>query len=178
MSILLLSLLLLLLVGIGALMGRRVVAMERFQDAPVPAPTAAPPSEPVKQLTGTINLDVLARDVAVQDAVLEGGKKHNNVVPNPYPPSISPAGPIIILPNLGPGGQYNPIPTPAPNPTPTPGPAPNPDPYPPRPAPNPNPYQPNPPPGPPSSCGWCPSCPDMSQYIRMDEIPCWNCTLP
>ena len=21
-------------------------------------------------------------------------------------------------------------------------------------------------------------CPDMSQYIRMDEIPCWNCTLP
>lgn len=24
----------------------------------------------------------------------------------------------------------------------------------------------------------CPSCPDMSQYIRMDEIPCWNCTLP
>ncbi len=24
----------------------------------------------------------------------------------------------------------------------------------------------------------CPACPDMSQYIRMDEIPCWNCTLP
>lgn len=24
----------------------------------------------------------------------------------------------------------------------------------------------------------CPKCPDMSQYIRMDEIPCWNCTLP
>jgi hypothetical protein len=22
------------------------------------------------------------------------------------------------------------------------------------------------------------ACPDMSQYIRMDEIPCWNCTLP
>lgn len=24
----------------------------------------------------------------------------------------------------------------------------------------------------------CPKCPDMSKYIRMDEIPCWNCTLP
>jgi hypothetical protein len=22
------------------------------------------------------------------------------------------------------------------------------------------------------------SCPDMSQYIKMDEIPCWNCNLP
>ena len=22
------------------------------------------------------------------------------------------------------------------------------------------------------------SCPDMSQYIRLDEIPCWNCSLP
>jgi len=21
-------------------------------------------------------------------------------------------------------------------------------------------------------------CPDMSQYIKLDEIPCWNCTLP
>jgi hypothetical protein len=21
-------------------------------------------------------------------------------------------------------------------------------------------------------------CPDMSKYIRMDEIPCWNCSLP
>jgi len=21
-------------------------------------------------------------------------------------------------------------------------------------------------------------CPDMSQYIRLDEIPCWNCSLP
>ena len=21
-------------------------------------------------------------------------------------------------------------------------------------------------------------CPDMSNYIRMDEVPCWNCSLP
>lgn len=27
-------------------------------------------------------------------------------------------------------------------------------------------------------CSKCKECPDMSQYIRMDEIPCWNCTLP
>ena len=27
-------------------------------------------------------------------------------------------------------------------------------------------------------CPKCKECPDMSQYIRMDEIPCWNCTLP
>jgi hypothetical protein len=24
----------------------------------------------------------------------------------------------------------------------------------------------------------CPKCPDMSQYVRLDEVPCWNCTLP
>ena len=27
-------------------------------------------------------------------------------------------------------------------------------------------------------CPACPVCPDMSQYIRLDEIPCWNCSLP
>jgi hypothetical protein len=24
----------------------------------------------------------------------------------------------------------------------------------------------------------CPVCPDMSKYIRLDEVPCWNCSLP
>ena len=34
------------------------------------------------------------------------------------------------------------------------------------------------------ACPSCPTCPkceqceDMSKYIKMDEIPCWNCTLP
>jgi hypothetical protein len=28
------------------------------------------------------------------------------------------------------------------------------------------------------TCPKCPTCADMTQYIRMDEIPCWNCTLP
>ena len=27
-------------------------------------------------------------------------------------------------------------------------------------------------------CPKCPVCPDMSQYVRLDEVPCWNCTLP
>lgn len=200
MSILILSLLLLLLVGIGVLMGRRVSAMERFQN-PTPANKHKgvetfedAPSSPsllgqTLQMTGTVQLDTLAREMAVQDAVVEGGKKHNSVrpgqrpEPEPEPPFIPKPGPIIIPPMLGPGGQYNPVPEsdsdskhkpkphPAPKPTP-PTPAPNPTPDPPTPAPNPT-------PGPgPNSCGWCPACPDMSQYIRMDEIPCWNCTLP
>jgi len=32
-----------------------------------------------------------------------------------------------------------------------------------------------------AACPKCPKqkeCPDMSQYIRLDEIPCWNCSLP
>jgi len=27
-------------------------------------------------------------------------------------------------------------------------------------------------------CPKCPTCPDMSKYIRLDEVPCWNCSLP
>lgn len=30
----------------------------------------------------------------------------------------------------------------------------------------------------PHKCPKCPKCPDMSQYVRLDEVPCWNCTLP
>lgn len=45
----------------------------------------------------------------------------------------------------------------------------------PKPSPPPKPLLPVPPT---PSCPSCPVCPDMSQYIRMDEIPCWNCTLP
>jgi hypothetical protein len=28
------------------------------------------------------------------------------------------------------------------------------------------------------SCPKCEKCPDMTQYVRLDEVPCWNCTLP
>ena len=30
----------------------------------------------------------------------------------------------------------------------------------------------------PANCPKQKECPDMSQYIRLDEIPCWNCSLP
>lgn len=26
-------------------------------------------------------------------------------------------------------------------------------------------------------CKKCPQCPDMSKYIHIDEVPCWNCNL-
>ncbi len=29
-----------------------------------------------------------------------------------------------------------------------------------------------------SKCPKCEVCPDMSQYVRLDEVPCWNCSLP
>ena len=29
-----------------------------------------------------------------------------------------------------------------------------------------------------TECPKCKECPDMSQYVRLDEVPCWNCTLP
>ena len=130
MSILILSLLLLLLVGIGALMGRRITAIERFQDKPHDTTEdVSDNKQQTFQITGTVNIDPLARNIAIQDAVVDGGKKPQ-------------------------------LPKPAPNPTPAP----------PTPAPNPEPTPPTP-----ASNG---ACPDMSQYIRMDEIPCWNCTLP
>ena len=34
------------------------------------------------------------------------------------------------------------------------------------------------PPRPDPTCPSCPICPDMSQYIKLDEVPCWNCSLP
>jgi hypothetical protein len=27
-------------------------------------------------------------------------------------------------------------------------------------------------------CPKCPECPDISQYVKLSEVPCWNCTLP
>ncbi len=33
-------------------------------------------------------------------------------------------------------------------------------------------------PQPSPACPPCKACPDMSQYVRLDEVPCWNCTLP
>jgi len=27
-------------------------------------------------------------------------------------------------------------------------------------------------------CPKCPEGPDMSKYVKLDEVPCWNCSLP
>jgi len=44
--------------------------------------------------------------------------------------------------------------------------------------PPPPPPPPGPKPAPTPDCPKCPVCPDMSEYVRLDEVPCWNCTLP
>lgn len=28
------------------------------------------------------------------------------------------------------------------------------------------------------ACPKCPEGPDMSKYVKLDEVPCWNCSLP
>jgi hypothetical protein len=122
MGTLLLSLLLIALIVIGMLMGKKVV--ERFEDAAAaapPAPTISPAlanllaapalaaavsDQPVPQVPSK-----LERDKEIQDAVMKALKEYKPECPKP-------------------------------------------------------------------ECPKCPTCPDMSQYIRMDEVPCWNCTLP
>ncbi len=90
---------------------------------------------------------------------------------------LGPDGEEHWIPNFGPDGPENwpygpePKPKPGPEPKPKPGPEPKPKPQPaPKPHPEPAPV--------PAGCPACPVCPDMSQYIRLDEVPCWNCTLP
>lgn len=120
MSTLLLSLLLLFLVAVGLLMGRKVA--EQFQNPPT-APQISPALANLLATPALVaatqkpipSVDKLERDkeaVAAAEAVA-------------HPPPPPPPGP---------------------------GPAP--------------------------ACPKCPVCPDMSQYVRLDEVPCWNCTLP
>lgn len=146
MSTLLLSLLLLILIAIGLLMGKKVA--EGFTSSSGGGYTAS--------------LLALLR-----------GERFENPEP-PAAPAISPAlANLLATPALVAATQ-KPVPSvdklardkdaaaaaeavaqpPPPPPGPGPAPAPTPD------------------------CPKCPVCPDMSQYIRMDEVPCWNCTLP
>ena len=121
MSTLLLSLLLLVLIAVGLLMGRRVA--ERFENHE-PATTGSEMSPALVNLLGTPALaaaqkpvpqvDKLARD---QDAVAAANAAHHEHAPCPKCEECK-------------------------------------------------------------KCEKCEKCPDMSQYIRMDEVPCWNCTLP
>ncbi len=124
MSTLLLSLLLLVLIAMGLLMGRTVA--EHFTDVPPATPQISPALANLLATPALVaatqkpipSVDKLERDKEVVAAAEE--------VAHPPPPP----------------------PPPGPKPAPTP------------------------------DCPKCPVCPDMSQYIRLDEVPCWNCTLP
>ncbi len=127
MSTLLLSLLLLILIAGGLLMGHRVA--EAFEDAPAPAPAPPQMSAALANLLATPALaaamaqkpvpqvDTLARD---QEAAAAASMPIGHPAP-PHPVNPCPECP---------------------------------------------------------KCKECEKCPDMSQYIRFDEVPCWNCTLP
>lgn len=215
MSTLLLSLLLIVLVLIGIVIGRPLV--ERFQNAE-PAPVTVQMSPALANLLATPALvatttaaappqvDTIGREKDIQDAAswtqvpysrnkmvygdscVHVETKHEKSLINCMDVCTGadscnlisyvedegdcvmyncadPASPNMInglqdsttwytqkpKPTPGPKPGPKPAPKPAPKPTPGPSPAPNPD---------------------------CPVCPDMSQYIRLDEVPCWNCTLP
>lgn len=118
MRALVLSLLLIVLITIGLVMGRKV--KETFEDMPT-QPSFPNPSEAIAipvVLTMTPQVDTIQRGLQEQAPDMP-----------PYPSSVGEA-----RRPLGPGGEQK--------------------------------------------CPACKQCPDMSKYIRMDEIPCWNCTLP
>jgi hypothetical protein len=120
MRALVLSLLLIVLITMGLVMGKKV--KETFEDMPAamvapPAPTNLIIPAPAV-ITATPQVDTIQRGLQEQ-----------------APDMPSPAVGEIRRP-LGPGGEQR------------------------------------------QGCPACPRCPDMSKYIRMDEIPCWNCTLP
>ena len=167
MSTLLLSLLLLLLIAVGLIMGKRVA--EQFENPQGPAIQAIVVSPTLKNMMTTSHVPVtsgeqtpLAREQDLRRTLEQvGGLSH----------LIGPDGEEHWIPNFGPDG-----PQPEPHPEPKP-PAPKPRPH-PEPKPQPEPPTPGPTPATPPGCPSCPICPDMSQYIRLDEVPCWNCTLP
>jgi hypothetical protein len=139
MSTLILSLLLLALVAIGLLMGRRA-QIERFADAAAATATVSP------ALANMIAIPAIPLSVPLQPS--NGIQRGQDAVAGMSVPAKA---------LLGPGGEMQPAPTPVPaaksDEKPAPAPA-------------------------TAGCPACPVCPDMSQYIKMDEVPCWNCTLP
>jgi hypothetical protein len=207
MSTLLLSLLLIVLVLIGLVMGRPLV--ERFQNPPS-APMTVQMSPALANLLATPALvatataaappqvDVLGREKDIQDTAswtqvpysrnkmvygdtcVHVGTKHEKSLVNCMDACTGSDSCNLIsyVEDEGDCVQYNCADPASPNminglqdsstwytQKPNPGPKPNPKPD-PKPGPKPKPHPD------------CPVCPDMSQYIRLDEVPCWNCTLP
>jgi hypothetical protein len=205
MSTLILSLLLLLLIVIGLMMGSKMA--EHFENPQSPEIQAIVVSPALKNMITSSQVPVttgeqtpLTREQDLQNAlnasgpsylVTPDGTKHMLGPGGVQKHILGPNGEEHWIPNFGPDGPenwpYGPEPNPFdPNPTPRPHPEPKPRPHPgpkPTPHPQPMPPAPGPKPGPkpepaPMPPPGCPVCPDMSQYIRLDEVPCWNCTLP
>lgn len=125
MSTLLLSLLLIVLIGIGLLMGHRV--REAFANPDATAPPAAPQMSPalanllatpalISATSQPVKVDTLKREQDITTAVDAAAKKAEITCPQHECPKCE-------------------------------------------------------------ECKKCPVCPDMSKYIRIDEVPCWNCNL-
>ncbi len=193
MSTLILSLLLLFLVAVGLMMGAKV--SEHFENPQGPEIQAIVVSPALKNMMTTSQVPVtsgeqteLSREQDLQNArnaggpaylITPDGAKHMLGPGGVQKHILGPNGEEHWIPNFGPDGPENwPYgPEPGPKPHPHPGPKPKPSPS-PKPKPNPRPHpEPAPMPPAPTPSG-CPVCPDMSQYIRLDEVPCWNCTLP
>lgn len=198
MSTLILSLLLLFLVAVGLMMGAKVA--EHFENPQGPEIQAIVVSPALKNMISTSQVPVtsgeqtpLEREQDLQNAQNAGGPayliapdgtKHMLGPGGVQKHILGPNGEEHWIPNFGPDGPENwpygpqpgpePTPRPHPHPGPKPTPTPKPEPKPPAPKPHPEPAPMPPAPTPPG----CPVCPDMSQYIRLDEVPCWNCTLP
>jgi hypothetical protein len=193
MSTLILSLLLLFLIAVGLMMGAKVA--EHFENPQGPEIRAIVVSPALKNMMATSQVPIqseeqteLSREQDLQAARTAGGPaylitpdgtKHLLGPGGVQKHILGPNGEEHWIPNFGPDGPenwpYGPEPKPKPKPRPHPEPKPSPSPGPtPKPKPHPEPTPMPPAPMPPG----CPVCPDMSQYIRLDEVPCWNCTLP
>ncbi len=133
MSTLILSLLLLLLITVGLLMGKKVA--ERFENPPSQTITVSPA---LKNMMTTGQ----APATASTQTAFEREQDLQRVAPSTAQTLIGPDGEEHLL-RPGPKSEPKPNPEPAP-----------------------------------AGCPACPVCPDMSKYIRLDEVPCWNCTLP
>ncbi len=131
MSTLILSLLLLFLITVGLLMGKKVA--ERFENPPSQTITVSPAMK-------NMMTSGQAPAAANTQTAFEREQDLQRVTPGEAPKLIGPDGEEHLL---------RPDTKPRPNPEPA-----------------------------PAGCLACPVCPDMSKYIRLDEVPCWNCTLP
>ena len=131
MSTLILSLLLLVLISVGLLMGAKVT--ERFEN----------PENP--ELQATVIVSPALKNMMLSSVQAPAIPEQTELSREQDLQNARNTGHI-----LGPSGkELGPRSHPMPKPEPT-----------------------------PSGCPVCPTCPDMSQYIRLDEVPCWNCTLP